>query len=553
MKRWLGQGVRAASSVLLMVFLIANGQVGAIAPCYTGACQDSTTMFGQTQAYDVLLRGNSEAVVTARVTLTNANSEALTKLSYTLASGKLGTVRAFQQLNCQALPILDPTGVSTGSVGAPSPISVPGVATTNSYAQNTAIPECYPSLVEHPLYAPTTGQNSAYLKTQPLYYYPSSDLSYKKVTLSSTGTAMVLTLPQALEKGDSTTVLINYTVSGLVHKKLGVYNYEFKTLKTDDQVSDVTVAVSVDENYKLADVAADKVNYRPTAPSSGVSAQLQSGVASSGVSATDTTNYLSSIGGNGNIVKHATQLAPKETFTVAGRYASSTFLLNWPRTVLRWGIAILLLGGLIAWYFIRRRKIANAVPSNAAVSGPNSEAQPFVTLEGQAQVFDYSRSIAPEPAKNRLINLRALPFYGLGVRLARKIQERRLRPLFFAWLCALPTALLLGLVLWLYSSGLAYTNSSSAYSSQSGVFMAVVSICLTLVAFLLVLLLCVGLPILYARSFKVALRIVFHIIVFFAVVGTVFFVLAVKRANSDSVNFNCGYASSNCQAPSILN
>jgi hypothetical protein len=520
MRQRIARSLRIISAVSLLVPLLYLGQAGALA-CLTpdcGATTDTSTLFGQTQAYDVLIRGDGEAAVNARITLSNNNTKPLSKLDYSVISGQLGDVTAYQQVLCSDLPVLEPANSAGSTTSSPTNTLSPATAPAGTVA-TTDVPECYAALTEHPLDSSSPNQPNAPGAQLP-YYYPSSNYTYKKVSVSKTGNSFSLTLPQAVKNNKSTTIVMVYNVTSVAHKSLGVFHYTFKTLKSGLSVSDVTVAISVDENYQLADAANGNVNYHPVASSNAVSSSLQAGTAqaANGAASADVSNYVSSIGGNGSVTKHASSLAPQETFIVAGRFASSSFLLNWPRTVLRWVIAITIVAALIFWYLRQRRRLQRWASDDQTPQ--------------DADTTVYSESTPS-------ISLRALPFYNLGTIIKRHLQERRIRPMFFAWLCGILSIGILAGVLLAYSALSEPTNTyNSTLGTGGNLLLPGLYIGLGALAFLGFLFFSIGLPILYTGSFRRAMHIFLHLIIFYIVVGIALVTLAVRLANNSPVNPN---------------
>ncbi|MGZ6005769.1 MAG: hypothetical protein ACXWLH_06545, partial [Candidatus Saccharimonadales bacterium] len=459
--------IRTASAALLILPVVSVSNAAA-SDCLS--CGDTSSLFGQTQAYDVLLRGNGEAVVNARIDLTNNDSPSISKLSYNIVKGQLEEVTAYQEITCTDLPIIRPAN-SAAKTTIPSPAGTSAsAADTTNYATSTTIPECYPSMEEHPLNNTTVPSAS-----QPLYYYPSG-YTYKKIEVSKSGNTLDLKLPESVKKSKDATIVMLYSLSGVSDKSLGAYHYDFKTLKSPSPVSDVTVAVSVDENYVLNDSSKSKVNYRSATSSTELKSSLSAGVSQGANSAAD--QYVNNIGTTGDNTKHASSLAPNETFTVSGKFATSAWILNWPRTLIKIIIALLLIAALVYWYRRNKRQLygekynlkqedITAEPQKETPAS-NKDPEPAKSaVESESVTEEYVPQPVSRWSNSGFINVKALPFYHLAITITRHFRERRVRPMFMAWLCGiLGLALISGVVIAAGGIESRYTNSYSySYST----------------------------------------------------------------------------------------
>ena len=470
-----------------------------------------TLMVGQSHYYDVQLRGDGSAVVNARLEVANSEDDAKQEYRYSAESGTLSDILAFQEIQCAGLPPYVPAPTpedSTDDTTTVEPV-VPQRINGEDTVTTTEFPECYP---ESNKYTDTTGSS----RDEIIYYQPAYKTFYKKITVKQADNSFTLTLPKELASGDSTTIVLVYNLAGVAEKKLGVYEYDYKTLNTSERVTSSKVAISVDNDYVLEGSADDKVNYK--SPNSVDIAESLNKGSNLSVSDSSVSSYVGTIGNNGTVTKSATNLAPQETLNVTGRYATSSFLLHWPRTVLRIVLGILLVIAFITWYRRRRKQLQKKqwaqLPTTESAAS-TATATPTEAVAGGAKkaVVEPMPATAPvAPARPSVINInvQALPFY-------EYFRARRLSSAAFGWLCALIAGVFIGGIIWGIAAleDMAYVGYSGSYTLLAVV--GTLSLCAAgILGFLLIT---VGLPFLYAPTFKSALKVITHIVLTFIVVA----------------------------------
>lgn len=467
-------------------------------------------MFGQTHSYDVQLRGDGSAIVNARLDVANNEDKAKKTYRYSAEGGTLSDILAYQEIQCGdltpyiPLPVPDAAQDSSPAPENETQQTVNGEPAVNS----TNLPECYP---EANKYTTRTTESGREIIT---YYQPSYKTFYKKITVKQDGNSFTLTLPKELAVSDEATIVLVYNLAGVAEKKLGVYNYDFKTLKTNERVTQSTVAISVDNNYVLEGSADDTIDYKTG--SIDIAESLKNG---SNLSVSDNSaisSYVGSIGNNGTVTKTATNLASQETMSVTGRYATNEFLLHWPRTALRVGLVVLLIIVLITWYRRRRKQLRKKQWSQPPVAESPADTSTEKVTDGVKKSVVAPVTVAPlvSPAKQSVINInvQALPFY-------EYFQARRLSSAAFGWLCALIASLFIGGVIW----GITMLDNSSyyGYGGSDTILAIVATLSLMAAGFLGFLLITIGLPFLYAPTFKSALKIIAHVILMFIFITVV--------------------------------
>lgn len=233
---------------------------------------------GQDHRYSVVFRGNGEAVVSARIALHNDGDEDLSRVELRVPNYPVESATAYQVIRepycIRYLPIKD------------------------------SVEAC--AQYQEPDYFD--------------YYYGSS--KYEEAVAKFEGDTLVVDLPSPIEPGESGAYFIYYRTPHVTDESfLGAYDYNFETLKTDDDIRNMSVGISTDSDLKLKGIESD-VNYREdvatlTAPVADM-AMVKDGAAFD--------RYYNQIG-YGQINKTASNLAPYESFTVEGKYADSTLKL----------------------------------------------------------------------------------------------------------------------------------------------------------------------------------------------------------------------------------
>lgn len=175
------------------------------------------------------------------------------------------------------------------------------------------------------------------------------EYKYKTVDVKKLLSSYELTLAEPAGEQETATLIIYYQARGQVEKNLGVYQFNFETIKSNYYINSVQVAISVQEGLHLKGVEGN-VNYvdnffptRKMMIAETMTAEMAS--------------YSERIGHYGGLTKHASGLDPFESFIVSGEYAKSRFWLN------RWSwLSVLVIGTIVLlgisrlFSHLRRRK-----------------------------------------------------------------------------------------------------------------------------------------------------------------------------------------------------
>jgi hypothetical protein len=156
-------------------------------------------LFGQKHYYSVIFRGNTEAIVYARMVVTNLESSPLREISFEMPKVTPTEMVAFQQ------------------------------------------------------------KSSDYYGSD-YYNYNNNVSQYQKIHHTQSLRGYRLPLPYSIATNQSSTILIAYAAKGYVKESFGLYSFDFETLKVPSRVEEVRVAVDVDSDLLLKGKRSE-VNY----------------------------------------------------------------------------------------------------------------------------------------------------------------------------------------------------------------------------------------------------------------------------------------------------
>jgi len=183
------------------------------------------------------------------------------------------------------------------------------------------------------------------------YYYdqqvwPPEYYSIEKITEKLSKSAKVtLKLPVELKEGETGTILLYYKTNSYVEKSLGVFNFDFETIKWSFDTDRIRVAVNVQQDLYLEGVKG-KIEYQDNFA-------VAEKALVSGVQSQDLQQFSSQIEWQQGIVEEASGLDPYEGFHAKGRYAESWLNLNRGRIGIGVLITLIVLGFL--YYFVYRK------------------------------------------------------------------------------------------------------------------------------------------------------------------------------------------------------
>jgi hypothetical protein len=307
-------------------------------------------LFGEQQSYSVTMRGNGEAVVTARVVFNNSSDKDKTGFDFEVPKLAVSEMVGFQQhiqTACQDYGDIKPLGNGTTQLQS----SASSAAGASSAA---VLPRPCLKYAEPDYASPVYGTTS----------------TYDKLTIKALGGGKYhAELPKAVPVGQSGALLLSYAGKGYAASQLGAYKLDFQTLKVGERIKHATVALDVDSGLYLLD-GKSKVSYSSSNVSKSA-APLQAGAAAS---TRELDSLSQSVGSGGSLSEEASDLAPGDVLNVRGTYADATWKLHPVRLVLLLVVALAALVGLawlLAW--LKRRlaqRAALAASMPAAVKKP---------------------------------------------------------------------------------------------------------------------------------------------------------------------------------------
>ncbi len=183
--------------------------------------------------------------------------------------------------------------------------------------------------------------------------YEYEDYLYYGVDYEVDGEFVVFNFEDVLEQEEAV-LLVSYKLYDVASLDMGVYNFEFVTLKSDYDMAYSRVSINVDSGLYLAGVEKE-VDY-----SYEIYGMIETDVASSSdaVSDEDIEDYSRSIERSSGIVKESYVLDPNETVIVSGRYSASEFMLNLWGNVLKIVFGGGLLVGIGVWLRSKYKKLS---------------------------------------------------------------------------------------------------------------------------------------------------------------------------------------------------
>ena len=253
-----------------------------IAPPYPEGI--TSPFFGQNHFYSYTFRGNGEAVVTAKIILTNASeSDALKETSLRFPDISPSNILVYQILGRGVCIRYDTPGFEAASGG----------------------------------YRPPTCLEYG----EPDYFGYWGEAKYQKAEFDFSGDTLVIKLPSEIKPQKSGAFFVHFRTSDLTKKQpFSGFKYEIETLMVDSEINQLTVGINTDANLFLKG-ARGEVDYR------GSELALQEKAVPSGADAQASVSidrFLSTVG-YGLVTRSASNLAPLESFRVEGEYAKSRF------------------------------------------------------------------------------------------------------------------------------------------------------------------------------------------------------------------------------------
>jgi hypothetical protein len=274
---------------------------------------------GQDHAYTVVFRGNGEAVVSARVVLTNKGEAPLSEISL-------------------RVPFVEPKDIFVYQVLREKQCVRYGISVYDPATR------AYPQVCEE--YA------------DPDYYNYWGVSKYQKAGVTIEGDTITITLLTPIKANGSGSYFMYFRTGGFVNKNIfGAFNYEFETLKVNDDIRNLSVGIDVDSDLYLKGVKGE-IDYRIDFTSTE-SFKAVGGAVPVANSAID--SFYGNIG-YGRITKTASNLAPLESYSVTGSYATNRLKLYGKELLIVFFAGLTLISTLLIVYKVISKRQKTSTP-----------------------------------------------------------------------------------------------------------------------------------------------------------------------------------------------
>lgn len=286
---------------------------------------------GQDYSYTVVFRGNGEGVVSLRVVFTNKGDESLSEISLRVPKvepKELSVYQVIRESRCirygpTTYPNLQKYKNLSGSCPLYSTLASCNQAQTRgeSCSWHSCVNSCLAT--GSPTSEVCSSKRECVEYQEPDYYSYYGASKYQKAQSEYKGDTITVTLPQPIKPSSSGSYFVYFRAFGYAKKNIfGAYKFTLETLKVEDDIRSLRVGVNTDSDLVLHG-AKGEVQYR--FEDVGTSTFGAAGVAAPEASpAID--RFYSSIG-QGKITKTASNLAPLESYTVSGSYATNRLRL----------------------------------------------------------------------------------------------------------------------------------------------------------------------------------------------------------------------------------
>ncbi len=279
------------------------------------ASAQNELLFGQSHFYTVIFRGNGEAITYAKIAITNPDEKPLTEFSF-------------------EIPKVAPSEIAMYQMKLPQ--------TCVRYDYKFNYDNSAQTCLEY--------RDPDYAQRYYSYGYSIGQAEYQKIQYTKSGNLYRLTLPTQVEPYKSTAIIVAYAAKGYVNESLGLYKFNFETLKVPSRIQEIRVAVDVDSDLLLKGKKSS-VNYNTIGLESRSSFSAPSTISNSSLD-----SVVGQIGSYGPSIKEAKNLAPNESFIVKGEYATSWFRLYLSSILLTIFIIVAIFAGIYFWAkFLKKR------------------------------------------------------------------------------------------------------------------------------------------------------------------------------------------------------
>jgi hypothetical protein len=306
-----------------------SGEAGVSSDMIAPMPPDSGAGFlGQDHYYTVTLRGNGQAIVSAKVIFSNLTEQPLSTLTFTMPKEGAEQVVAYQVRR-------EPECVRYRTYPVPSVIPLP------------ILQEETPALQTQDPTELSIGRPDPMCEEyrEPNYYdYWYGNSTYRKAEARVAGTTLTVTLPDPVPANRSASILLSFRSSAFTSPALaGARDYSFETLTVDDTIRSLQVGVETDSDLKIKGATA-AVQYAKAEAGTMMAMDRAAGASSFANAQID--QYYREIG-SGSVIKNASNLQAGDSYTVKGTYGSSVAQLYAREIALSIIIPLLLIVGAV--------------------------------------------------------------------------------------------------------------------------------------------------------------------------------------------------------------
>ena len=310
--------------VLLLFFNFFSANVLATDMVYKPYPYEQNT-FGTNQFYNVVFDGEGQATVVAKLIIQNLGKEAINELLLEIPGKNVRIISIFQEANEKE------QRCSYYNYNCITYAKDPQCTQYNSQG------EC----VKTERICIKQDQQCASWYNQTIWPPKYYNLEKTEEQLSESK-RIKLKLDVSIKEQETGTFILYYKTDGLAAERLGVFNFDFQTIKMNFDTQQARVSVGVNSDLYFQGGEAN-VNYQPNFAVFD-KAELMS---AKGVQSQELSDFSRNIQYSSGYTKTAQGLDPWESFSVKGKYATSWLMLNKAKLFSGIIIVLAIISGLI--------------------------------------------------------------------------------------------------------------------------------------------------------------------------------------------------------------
>lgn len=313
-----------------------------------------TLLFGQLQAYDVMLRSDKKTVTSAKIVFTNDEQSDQKEFTFTVPDNiKVSAMTVYQ-----ALP---PSSDRSACANKTYETYSDWLNRTKSKGTSSQLQQQYEQdqkcqLTEEDQDAYDFSGYIASSQYGDIYSTnrTSDAIKFSKLTPAVKGSTYTVSLNRAVKTQQRGAVLISYLGDGFTSEFAGNYNYNYKTLIVKDSVKKVDVTINLDD-----DLYAKGTKARTTAaqPAANDTPSTDNGISSGASSAQGRMQNYSDSYVSTTIYRSGKNLLPGDTFAVSGSFSDSYWKLYMGEIGTALLIGAAFVAGILFWHKKRNQRI----------------------------------------------------------------------------------------------------------------------------------------------------------------------------------------------------